>query len=127
MPTIRTIGSVGNTVRLAQLRDLLEASRYEEELLGYAKAGNRVEERLECTNRDYLPHTSLEESDEFFNHTIRQHDRIDRLAFNYLGDARLWWVLVDLNPNVLKDALYLPLNQQIRIPTQSFLTRMRII
>lgn len=34
-------------------------------------------------------------------HQVIQSDRLDFLAYNYLGDARLWWVILELNPQYL--------------------------
>jgi len=51
------------------------------------------------------------------SYVIRQGDRLDQLAFDLLGDSRLWWVLVDLNREVLHDTLFLTPGTRITIPT----------
>lgn len=30
-------------------------------------------------------------------HTVRASDRLDLIAYNYLGDAALWWIVCDYN------------------------------
>ena len=51
-------------------------------------------------------------------HTVVQGDRVDTLAYRYLGDAELWWVICDYND------LFFPLELQngmtLRIPSKSF-------
>lgn len=34
-------------------------------------------------------------------HTLRAWDRLDLLALHYYNDARLWWRIVDANPEIL--------------------------
>lgn len=44
-------------------------------------------------------------------------DRFDLLAAQYYGDSSLWWVISIANPNAFQNSLYLPLEIQIRIPS----------
>ena len=44
-------------------------------------------------------------------------DRYDTLALEYYGNSDHWWVISIANENLKQDSYYLPLNQQIRIPT----------
>lgn len=44
-------------------------------------------------------------------------DRFDLLANQYYGDSSLWWVISIANEQIPQNSLYLPLNTQIRIPT----------
>jgi hypothetical protein len=44
-------------------------------------------------------------------------DRFDILANEYYGDPSLWWVISIANPELPQNSLYLPLESQIRIPT----------
>jgi nucleoid-associated protein YgaU len=37
-------------------------------------------------------------------HTVRQGDRLDLLAKHYYNDDRLWWRIVDANPDLLHGA-----------------------
>ena len=46
-----------------------------------------------------------------------QGDRFDQLALQYYGNSDYWWVISIANENLRQDSYYLPLNQQIRIPT----------
>jgi nucleoid-associated protein YgaU len=34
-------------------------------------------------------------------HTVRLGDRLDRLARHYYNDDRLWWRILDANPEIL--------------------------
>jgi phage tail protein X len=43
-------------------------------------------------------------------------DRFDILAYQYYGDASLWWVISTANPNTLQNSMYPPVGIQIRIP-----------
>lgn len=44
-------------------------------------------------------------------------DRFDLLANQYYGDSSLWWVISIANGHIPQNSLYLPLETQIRIPT----------
>ena len=50
-------------------------------------------------------------------------DQLDALAFRYLGDSRLWWVLADLNRDVLADdvldTLMVPIGIKFVIPNET--------
>ena len=37
-------------------------------------------------------------------HTVQQGDRLDLLAKHYYNDDRLWWRIVDANPEILHPA-----------------------
>ena len=43
-------------------------------------------------------------------------DRLDNLAYEYYGDATLYWVISAANPNQTYNLLYPVLGAQIRIP-----------
>ena len=47
-------------------------------------------------------------------HTVVEGDRIDLIAYRYLGRAELWWVICDYNEIFFP--LELPLGQVLRIP-----------
>lgn len=53
---------------------------------------------------------------QFSYYTVKDGDRIDILAQRFLGDAELWWVLADYNPQWL---YYdnLPSNTVLRVPS----------
>ena len=53
---------------------------------------------------------------DFRYYVVRQGDQLDWLAFMFLGDARLWWVLADVNRDVLTDALDIPVGTRLIIP-----------
>ena len=127
MAEFRTKGSIGSGVRLVENTDLFAGSRYEDEIIGYANAGNRSVNRLECTHREYLPYEMMEELSAFTRYRIVQGDRLDNLAFAFLGDSRLWWAIADLNPKEIRDTAYLPINVTIKIPTLSFITSMGLV
>jgi phage tail protein X len=47
-------------------------------------------------------------------------DRIDVLAQTYYFDSSLWWIISLANPNIISfDSIYLPVGEQIRIPSIS--------
>jgi len=44
-------------------------------------------------------------------------DRFDTLALEYYGDPDLWWVISIANNSFTQNSYYVPLNVQIRIPS----------
>lgn len=36
----------------------------------------------------------------FIQHELRVGDRLDRLAGDYYGDPRFWWVIAEANPDI---------------------------
>ena len=96
--------------------DPAELSRYGAELAGYAKAGGRVESRLELTHRNILDVQRYIRAGNFQWYGTEEFDRLDIIAFEYLGDSRLWWVIADFNYDIISDTLRPPLNVKIRIP-----------
>lgn len=48
-------------------------------------------------------------------HTVMEGDRIDRLAYQYLGDPTLWWVICDFND--ITFPLDLTVGATLRIPS----------
>ena len=50
-------------------------------------------------------------------YTTHAGDRLDQLAFDLLGDSRLWWVLADLNRALIPDSLFLTPGITLTIPT----------
>jgi prophage DNA circulation protein len=51
----------------------------------------------------------------YFTYEWSSTDRLDNLATRYLGDASLWWKILDLNPEII-DPAEIPLGAQLRIP-----------
>lgn len=43
-------------------------------------------------------------------------DRLDNLAFEYYGDASLWWV-ISMSNNISSDSIFITPGTQIRVPT----------
>ena len=109
--------------RIVAVTDTLMNSRYRSELRGFGFAGGKTEARAELTNREYLEENMLASLADFDFHYVKQFERIDRLAFNYLGDSRLWWVIAELNSDVIKDPLILPVGTYIKIPTVEIVQR----
>ena len=58
------------------------------------------EERLELSPRVTVDAPAVEAAGLTVDYEVIQGDRIDNLAFNHLGDSRLWWVIADLNPDI---------------------------
>ena len=44
---------------------------------------------------------SIQPTTGVIEHTVLEGDRLDRLAQNYYNDDRLWWRIVDANPEIL--------------------------
>lgn len=61
--------------------------------------------------------------DEWRIHVTTHGDSLDALAYDFLGDVRLWWVIADLNADVLEDTLRIPAGVRLIMPTESFLVR----
>lgn len=51
-------------------------------------------------------------------HVVTGSDTIDGLAYKIFGDGTLWWVIANLNPEIL-DFSALPVGQMIRVPVTS--------
>jgi hypothetical protein len=55
-----------------------------------------------------------------FNDTYvygEEGDRFDTLALQYYGDPDLWWIISAANNSFKQNSYYVPLNVQIRIPS----------
>jgi nucleoid-associated protein YgaU len=52
---------------------------------------------------------------QYQNYTVKGSDTIDGLAYKLLGDGTLWWVIANLNPEIL-DFSTLTTGDTIRIP-----------
>lgn len=89
----------------------MNASRYEG--LGIVPAGP-LNERPEVAPRLLLDPAQAAKGRGTYEYTVVQGDRIDVLAYQALGDSRLWWVIADLNPDV--DPLRLQGGQIIVLP-----------
>lgn len=37
--------------------------------------------------------------DDCYSYSFKSTDRLDILAYEYYGDAQLWWVIMDANPS----------------------------
>ena len=57
-------------------------------------------------------------------HIVVEGDRIDLLAYRYLGQAELWWIVCDYNEIFLP--LELPVGSVLRIPSVDHI-EMRIL
>lgn len=51
----------------------------------------------------------------YTNYLVRDGERIDQLAFRFLGVATLWWMIADANPEI-HDWFVLPIGTLLRIP-----------
>lgn len=60
--------------------------------------------------------TSERPDDRF--HKVQPRERIDLLAYRYLGDAKLWWVICDYND--IAFPLKLVTGDVLRIPSEEF-------
>lgn len=72
--------------------------------------------RSECYPRYTPTLRQIEAIDAICNEIIfREGDRIDLIAADHYGDARLWWVIADLNGDRFKDPLDIPPGTLLRI------------
>lgn len=100
--------------KLNRNEDLYAASRYG----GLEIATSQ--DRLEIAPREFVE-LPLEKNATFGEqYAIIQGDRIDVLAYAMLGDSRLWWLIADLNVDVIPDPQYLPVGEYIFIPFQKY-------
>ena len=72
--------------------------------------------RVELTARQLLEMPTVNESKVGEWVTISEGSRVDVLAYTYLGDSRLWWVIADLNRDI-EDWYNIPAGALIYIPT----------
>ena len=61
------------------------------------------------------PEVPLDFSDTYVY--ANQGDRFDTLALQYYGDSSLWWIISIANETLKQNSYYLPLDIQIRIPS----------
>ena len=63
----------------------------------------------------------------FVEHEVRVGDRLDKLADDYYGDARMWWVIAQANRDLLfaADLVYGPVSASEDLAT--FLAGRRIV
>jgi copper chaperone CopZ len=71
-----------------------KGSRYQN--LDESSPANAAGERLRGKNLRYTPDTAGS-----YQHTVREGDRLDLLAYKYYGDATRWWLISDANPEQL--------------------------
>lgn len=71
-----------------------KGSRYEE-ARSFAPAEGETEAFPGVRPREIGPATGVIE------HTVRSGDRLDLMARHYYDDARLWWRILDANPEIL--------------------------
>lgn len=48
-------------------------------------------------------------------HQVTGHDTVDGLAYKIYGDATRWWVIANLNPEIV-DFSQLPIGYMLRVP-----------
>lgn len=51
----------------------------------------------------------------FYYYTWRERDRVENVAATLLGDANLWWRIMDYNPEI-SDPVNIPVGTPLRIP-----------
>lgn len=72
-----------------------------------------------CRGR-YLP--NLKSLDKIKNYkyvkvTGKLKDRIDLIAYEYLGNSQLWWIIAECNRDTILDPTNIPVNTMIRVPS----------
>ena len=78
----------------------------------YANCALYVDDTIEFIGGRTLIDTTPEPDDIF--HVVQAGDRIDLLAYRYLGDSTLWWIICDYNDIFFP--LDLELGMVLRIP-----------
>lgn len=73
------------------------------------------------STRDLKSHVSVfrnfpKEVAKYSLYTWLEEDRIDLIAKKFLGDASLWWRIMDFNPEVL-NPMDIPVGTTLRIPS----------
>jgi hypothetical protein len=65
----------------------------------------------------YLPtrYPSLAPTNNDYYIIARAEDRLDLIAFDFYGDATLWWIIATAN-DIPGDSMYPPMGFQLRIP-----------
>ena len=65
----------------------------------------------------YLPtkYPNLAPTNEDYYIITKDQDRLDLIAFDFYGDATLWWVLAMAN-DLPGDSMFPPLGFQLRVP-----------
>tara|TARA_R110001592_G_scaffold311522_1_gene586408 strand:+ start:491 stop:796 length:306 start_codon:yes stop_codon:yes gene_type:complete len=68
----------------------------------------------------YIPtlYPSLEAANNDYYIIARAEDRLDLIAFDFYGDATLWWIIATAN-DIPGDSMYPPMGFQLRIPNNS--------
>ena len=51
----------------------------------------------------------------FYYYTWKEGDRVENVAANLLGDANLWWTIMDFNPEIA-NPFSIPVGTNIRVP-----------
>ena len=64
----------------------------------------------------YYPNIEAHEDDTYILTGVT--DRLDNIAFDFYGDATLWWVIAMAN-DLPGDTMYPPLGFQLRIPSNA--------
>jgi hypothetical protein len=67
--------------------------------------------------RRFVPQPGAPNYSTVAQHTVRQGDRLDLLAANYLGDPLMFWLLCDANGAVRPNALVETLGKVLNITT----------
>ena len=98
------------SARLARNESHATASRY----VGLVSVD--FQGRLELAPREVVQFSEEQKALLGEQYTVQQGDRIDVLAFEMLGDSRLWWLLADLNSELVSDPQVLVPGTLIFIP-----------
>ena len=77
-------------------------------------------QRTESKKVGYLPtrYPSLAPTNQDYYIIARAEDRLDLIAFDFYGDATLWWIIATAN-DIPGDSMYPPMGFQLRIPNNS--------
>ena len=96
---------------------IFKGSRYERsKLYNFLHAQKGLLPTIGARKPLKLPHNA-----EVIQHQVGEGDTLDHLAYRYLDDAGLWWVILDINPRyvtpfqvVVGDILVIPTPATLR-------------
>ncbi len=70
--------------------------------------------RDEVQPRELIDVGYLVDTDQYVEYLAHDGDRIDRLAFEFLGDSRMWNIIAEMNPDV--DPQFILGGTRLKIP-----------
>jgi len=89
---------------------ITEGSRYEESRVLMTQGADSV-----YRPTTYYTPSPYAQVRSFRYHIVQEGERIELIAYNTLGDAELWWMVAELNPEILNPSRLVP-GTILRVP-----------